>query len=112
MIKYVQEGALRAYTVVTPEYEMSWGDYYEPPEYGRDYRLVFARNARRAKLLALRAWRRMNKHKLRPQKKWRHIEGYLLQGLQSSFIADCDWDNISSPFKFIKAERLEYWEED
>ena len=46
--------------VMSPEYEtysMSW-DPPEPPEYGRDFLYVWARSAHRAKVLAIRAWRR------------------------------------------------------
>lgn len=56
-------GRLRAYEVISPEYESSSGGAFEPPEWGRDYRLVYARTARRAKILAVRAWRRMNRNR-------------------------------------------------
>src|SRR5687768_10395988 len=43
----------------SPEYETHPGaDYYEPPEYGRDCLCIRARSAHRAKVLAIRAWRR------------------------------------------------------
>jgi hypothetical protein len=50
-------GQLRAFAVVSPEYEMSRSGY-EPPEWGADYRLVFARTKRRARVLAVASWRR------------------------------------------------------
>lgn len=58
-MKHVVLGRLRAYEVVSQErttYSGSWD--YEPPETYRDYRLVFARTAQRAKVLAVRSWRR------------------------------------------------------
>lgn len=42
--------------VISPEY--NGASYYAPPDPGRDVLAVFARSARRAKVLAVRAWRR------------------------------------------------------
>ena len=57
--KHVPLGKLRAYEVVSQELMMSGGyGGYDPPEYGCVCRLVFARTARRAKVLAVKAWRR------------------------------------------------------
>ena len=35
--------------------------YYDPPEYGCDYRMVYARTADRAIVLAVRSWRRFGR---------------------------------------------------
>jgi hypothetical protein len=43
--------------VLSPEYETG-GDWYEPPEPTRDVLPVFTISAHRAKVLAIRAWRR------------------------------------------------------
>jgi hypothetical protein len=48
----------RWYEVVSPEYMTHDGGSYEPPEYGRDWLPVQATSKRRAKVLAVRAWRR------------------------------------------------------
>lgn len=55
---HVPLGKLRAYEVVSAEYMTYGANDTDPPEYGCAYRLVFARTARRAKVLAVRAWRR------------------------------------------------------
>jgi len=58
-MKHIALGRLRAYEVVGPEqihYPSAWD--YEPPEPYHNYRLVFARTAQRAKVLAVRSWRR------------------------------------------------------
>jgi hypothetical protein len=46
------------WVVLSPSYETHSGGWYEPPEYGRDFLYAFCRSAQRAKVLALRAWRR------------------------------------------------------
>lgn len=48
----------RWFGVSSPEYETYGGDLMDPPEYGRDWLPVLATSARRARLLAFRAWRR------------------------------------------------------
>lgn len=52
---------MKAYEVVSEEYQ-SGGGMYDPPEYGRDYMVVCARSARRAKVIAVRTWRRREKY--------------------------------------------------
>jgi hypothetical protein len=44
--------------VLSPVYEDHSGDYYEPPETVRDVMYVRSKSAHRAKVLAIRAWRR------------------------------------------------------
>jgi len=47
------------YEVMSPEYITGgWAGGLEPPEYGRDWLPVQATSKRRAKVLAVRAWRR------------------------------------------------------
>ncbi len=50
---------MRMYAVMSPIYE-PYGGEMEPPEPTCDFLYVCARNARRAKVLAVRAWRRRN----------------------------------------------------
>lgn len=44
------------WVVLSPVYDD--GDYYGPPEPGRDMLYAFTRTAQRAKVLVIRAWRR------------------------------------------------------
>lgn len=46
------------WVVLSPEYETSLGGSYEPPEWGRDCLIIRALSAKRAKVIAIRAWRR------------------------------------------------------
>jgi hypothetical protein len=48
----------QCYLVSSPEWSYGSDDYYETPEFGRDFVFVFSRNTRRAKVLALRWFRR------------------------------------------------------
>lgn len=48
----------RLFEVVSREY--STGGYYDPPEWGRDWALVRCRTKARAKVLAVKWWRRCN----------------------------------------------------
>jgi hypothetical protein len=68
MIQRVVRNAPRWYGVSSPEYQTYSGDDLDPPEYGRDWMPVFATSKRRARVLALRAWRRrtpVNSHRRR-----------------------------------------------
>lgn len=80
-----QHGCVRAYDVLTEAYQTS-GDGsilgLDPAEYGSDYRLVYARNARRAKVLALRAWRRANQRRGR-YARYRSLRSPYLEDNQS-----------------------------
>ena len=81
----------KKYLVYTPEYGTVipiLDDGSGPMEYGADVMLVRAQNARRAKVLAVRAWRR---------KPWK----------QARWLHDCLSDG-RSPFVGLKAERAEY----
>lgn len=51
-------GVLRCFGVASPTYEVYYSEYPEPPEYGADFVMVYARTVRRAKVLAVQAWRR------------------------------------------------------
>lgn len=57
------------WVVLSPEYDTTRGSYEEPPEYGRNCMYVRALSAHKAKVLAIRAWRRgWGRHGL--LKKW------------------------------------------
>ncbi len=96
----ITEGRLRLYGVVTPEYETCAVGDYEPPEWGRDYRLVYARTAKRAVILTWKAWRRMN---------WRARTGGRFSRLPyraslcSEWLRDTELDELP-PWKGLKAE--------
>ena len=67
MLKHIMLGGLRAYEVVSQERTTRPGTWeYEPSETYRDYRLVFARTAQRARVLAVRSWRRDPRIHLEP----------------------------------------------
>ena len=51
------------YGVASPEYDMHSATQYDPAEYGRDWLPVFTSSARRARVLAVRAWRRRHRTK-------------------------------------------------
>ena len=53
-----RHGVMRGYAVVTPEHTQC--SYDEPPETGRDFRFVWAKNRTRAKWCAVNSWRRAN----------------------------------------------------
>lgn len=55
-------GAHRAFYVVSPVYEVYSQSEVDPAELGRDVMLVCAQTKRRAKVLAVRAWRRGRPH--------------------------------------------------
>ena len=46
------------WVVLSPEYADYSSDWSDPPEFGRDVLYAFSRTAQRAKVLAVRAWRR------------------------------------------------------
>jgi hypothetical protein len=48
----------RWFGVISPEYDMGGGGFYEPPEPGCDWVPVFTTSKRRAIILAVRTWRR------------------------------------------------------
>jgi len=54
----------RCFAVTSPEYVTYHGSEYpplEPPEYGCEFLWVFTRTGRRARCLAVRAWRRQRR---------------------------------------------------
>lgn len=85
---------MRLYDVTSPEYKTGgYSGGLEPPEYGRDYLAVYARDARRAKVLAVRAWRRRERLPYgAPCRERRHY-----------FSCDC----AVSPFCGLRATRRE-----
>lgn len=46
------------WVILSPEYDSNHGSYEDPPEWGRDCMYVRAKSAHRAKVLAIRAWRK------------------------------------------------------
>jgi hypothetical protein len=98
------EGALWCYEVLTPMYESRGDGYLEPPEWGCDYRMVYARNAKRAVVLAVRAWRRFN-----PTSKG-CTPPFVLKlkrryySLGSDWVADNESDGVP-PYKGVRASR-------
>lgn len=65
--------------VLSPEYEYSYGSEYEPPEWTRDVLFVRALSAKRAKILAIRAWRRGWGRTSRMQKRITRYKPYIVQ---------------------------------
>ena len=67
-MNHIALGRLRAFEVVGPEHTEHHASLwdYEPPETGCDYRLVFARTAQKAKVLAIRSWRKSPRSYIEP----------------------------------------------
>ena len=97
----VTVGHLRAYEVVTPNYERYSGssDPPEPSEYGCDYRLVYTTNARRAVILAVRAWWRANGLRFRWSKR---LPWWKIHGLIGGWVENNYSDGVP-PWKGVRA---------
>ena len=95
------EGQLYAYEVVTPHYATRGDGYYDPPEWGCDYRLVYTRTAKRAIMLAVRAWRRATALQ-RTGMLYKRTK--YTSGLLSQFVIDNIGDQVP-PWKGVKAVR-------
>jgi len=98
------QGGLWLYEVVTPQYEV-WPeslDHLEPAEWGCDCLMVYARNARRAKVLAVRAWRHANNGRYL---NWPRARTWAIDAMSSPYLANADCDGYN-PFVGIRACRL------
>ena len=60
IIGRLSAGRPNLYQVITPEFTVYRSYGYDPPEHGRDSRLVRTTTAKRAKVLAVRSWRRQH----------------------------------------------------
>lgn len=83
----------RCYMVVSPEYEVYHQTEIEPAEYGRAVLHVRTVSAQRAKVLAVRAWRRLRRTRVDIRRK--HCMGSL------------DWLEDGNPFRGVTTERVD-----
>jgi len=102
--KQAHEGALWCYEVLTPYYESGGDGYLEPPEWGCDYRMVYAKTARRAKSLAVKSWLRFGRTRYGcwPTRFLKTIRKH--SNLGSQWVCDNVADN-TPPWKGVKVSR-------